>query len=552
MEYIPLSFIAGMLTILAPCVFTLLPVILGGSLAGTGWKKSATIIISLALSVFFFTLLLKASTLLINVDPNFWKYLSGGLLIAFGLSTLFPRVWSTLTFKLNITSKSDKLLDTGSQKKSFLGDILVGAALGPVFSSCSPTYAIIVATILPQDPVSGVINLIVYILGLTLVLSLISIFGQRIIKNIKWAVNPDGLFKKTLGVLFIIIGLSIFTGFDKRFETFLLDNGLFDPTQIEINLLEKEEESQKDNLINLNVRNPYKAPEIRDITDWINTEPLKISELKGKVVLVDFWTYSCINCIRTFPYLSSWYEKYKNDGFVVIGMHSPEFAFEKVKSNVENAVKEQNIKYPIALDNNFSTWRAYENQYWPAGYFIDRNGNIVHTHFGEGDYEENEKIIQQLLLIEEREIAPDIKSSYNRNQTQETYLGYSRIKNLLNIGELETEKVKLYTKQEYLQNYWSLMGDFIVSQEYLKSQNDTGMLIMNFNAKEVYLVMGADTEKLINVKVFNKDTEVSSENIMVFNYGLYTLVKLPVFSVDYRLEITNTKGVKMHAFTFGS
>lgn len=551
MEYIPLSFIAGILTVLAPCVFTLLPVILGGSLAGNSWKKSATIIGSLALSVFFFTLLLKASTLLINIDPNFWKYLSGGILIGFGITTLFPKLWDKLAFKLNLSSRPDKLLNKGSKKRSFIGDVLVGAALGPVFSSCSPTYAIIIATILPQDPVSGVINLLAYIIGLTIVLALISIFGQKVIKNLKWAVNPNGIFKKSLGILFIVIGLSIFTGFDKRFETFLLDNGLFDVTQIEMRFLENEERPDKTDTVSLNVKIPFKAPEIVGVEDWINSEPLKLADLKGKVVIVDFWTYSCINCIRTLPYLSSWYEKYKDDGFVIVAMHSPEFAFEKVKSNVENAVKEYNIKYPVALDNNFSTWRAYENRYWPASYFIDRNGNIVHTHFGEGNYEENEMIIQQLLSVKPKSITSIKESTFNRSQTPETYLGYSRIKNLLNIDEFEANKSKQYSKQTNLPNYWSLEGNWTISEEYSKPEEDNSKLTLDFSAKEVYLVMGSDTEKSINVKVFFKEQEISSENISILNYDLYTIVKLPEFLLGYRLEITNAKDVQMHAFTFG-
>ncbi len=551
MEYIPLSFIAGVLTVLAPCVFTLLPVILGGSLVGNNWKKTATIIGSLAVSVFFFTLILKASTLLIYVDPNFWKYVSGGILIGFGIVTLFPKLWGKLAFKLNLSSKPDKLLSKGSQKRSFIGDVLVGAALGPVFSSCSPTYAIIIATILPQDPISGVINLIVYIIGLTLVLALISIFGQKIIKNLKWAVNPNGAFKKLLGIIFIVIGISIFTGFDKKFEIFLLDNGLFNPTQIETKLLEREDESDKVGALDLNVKKPFKAPELAGIVDWINSSPLKLAELKGKVVLVDFWTYSCINCIRTLPYLTSWYDKYKDDGLVIIGVHSPEFAFEKVKSNVENAVTENKVKYPVALDNNFSTWKAYENQYWPASYFIDRNGNIVHTHFGEGAYVENEMIIQQLLSVEGKGTLPDKKSTFNRSQTPETYLGYSRIENFLNLGELEINKAKSYTKQRSVGNYWSLEGDWSLSLEYAIAQNDLGKLSMKFNAREVYLVMGSDVGKSINIKVFQEDKEISSTDIAILNYGLYTVVKSPEFLTDYRLEITNAKGVQMHAFTFG-
>ena len=240
MEFLLISFIAGILTILAPCVFTLLPIILGGSIVGNGWKKPATIIASLSVSIFLFTLILKASTLLISIDPNIWKYISGTILIIFGLITVFPNIWAKIDFKLGFSSRSDKILNKGSKKSGILGDIFIGAALGPVFSSCSPTYAIIIATVLPQDPLIGILNLTIYILGLALVLIVISISGQSIVKKAKWAVNPNGIFKKILGVVFILIGISIFTGIDKKFEAFLLDQGILDVTQIEMNLLKKD------------------------------------------------------------------------------------------------------------------------------------------------------------------------------------------------------------------------------------------------------------------------------------------------------------------------
>lgn len=139
------------------------------------------------------------------------------------------------------------------------------------------------------------------------------------------------------------------------------------------------------------------APELVGIAEWINSNPLTIESLRGKVVLVDFWTYSCINCIRTQPYLNAWHEKYSDDGLVILGIHAPEFAFEKLPKNVEKAVKEADIKYPVALDNDFRTWNAYDNKYWPAKYLIDQNGNIVYKHFGEGEYAQTEEKIQELL-----------------------------------------------------------------------------------------------------------------------------------------------------------
>lgn len=242
MEYLPISFIAGILTVLSPCVFVLLPVILGGSFSDRSWKAPAIIILSLSLSIFLFTLLLKASTLLIDVHPGFWKYLSGGILLSFGLITLFPKRWDDVSSKLGLSSRSANLLDKASAKKGVVGNILVGAALGPVFSSCSPTYAIIVATVIPLEPIAGLINLVAYILGLATILGAVAIFGQALVSKTKWAANPEGTFKKVLGAVLVIVGLAVLTGADKRFETYLLDQGILDATELEYELIDNVKE----------------------------------------------------------------------------------------------------------------------------------------------------------------------------------------------------------------------------------------------------------------------------------------------------------------------
>lgn len=237
MQLLVLSFFAGILTVLAPCVFTLLPVVIGGSAARSGYKKPLTIIASLSLSVFLFTLLLKASTILIGVDAQVWKTISGGILIVFGLITLFPTVWDRCSHALGFSQKSESLLQSSATKDGFWGDVAVGAALGPVFSSCSPTYAVIVATILPQSFGAGLVYLVAYTLGLAFVLLLIAILGQKLISRMRWAVNPDGWFKKIIGILFILVGVAIFTGLDKTFETWVLTSGYFNLTTFEYGLL---------------------------------------------------------------------------------------------------------------------------------------------------------------------------------------------------------------------------------------------------------------------------------------------------------------------------
>ncbi|OGL73883.1 hypothetical protein A3C96_01415 [Candidatus Uhrbacteria bacterium RIFCSPHIGHO2_02_FULL_60_10] len=234
-----ISFVAGILTVLAPCILPLLPIIVGGALAGGGVnrKKALTITLSLGLSVIAFTLLLKASMLLIAVPEGVWKWLSGVILIFFGAITLFPALWES-RLMARLSARSSLLLGKGQQKKSFWGDVIVGAALGPVFSTCSPTYFVVIATVLPAKPALGLIYLLTYTLGLCLTLLLVALIGQKILRRLGVAANPSGWFKRILGIVFILVGLAVIGGYDKKSQIFLLDAGLFDITKVEQRLLE--------------------------------------------------------------------------------------------------------------------------------------------------------------------------------------------------------------------------------------------------------------------------------------------------------------------------
>ncbi|MCX6703207.1 MAG: sulfite exporter TauE/SafE family protein [Candidatus Zambryskibacteria bacterium] len=233
-----ISFIGGVLTVLAPCILPLLPVIIGGSLsdAGIQRKKAFVIVGSLAVSVIAFTLLLKASTLFIDIPPYVWQFISGGIVLGLGIITLFPSLWESGAMNtLNV--KSQKFLGTGLKKNSFWGDVIIGAALGPVFSSCSPTYFIVLATVLPASPILGFVYLVSYALGLSLMLLLIALVGQRIVGSLNIAANPKGVFKQVLGILFIIVGVGILFGVDKKIQSAVVGAGFFDITKVEQTLL---------------------------------------------------------------------------------------------------------------------------------------------------------------------------------------------------------------------------------------------------------------------------------------------------------------------------
>lgn len=239
MTLLLISFIAGLLTVLAPCVLPLLPVIIGGSVQDTRSKfKPYVITASLGASIVVFTLLLKVSTAFIDIPQSVWSYFSGVILIFFSLTMLSPSLWAKMTLKLNFEHASNSWLAKANKKNSFVGDILMGAALGPVFSSCSPTYFIILATVLPQSFLTGLINLIAYALGLSIILLLIALLGQRFVGKVSGLSNPDGWFKKTIGVIFLLVGLSIMTGYDKKIEALVLDSVFFSAAGIEQKLLD--------------------------------------------------------------------------------------------------------------------------------------------------------------------------------------------------------------------------------------------------------------------------------------------------------------------------
>lgn len=576
-----LSFLGGVLTILSPCVLPLLPIIVGGALTDKHRWRPIVVTASLSISLVLFTLLLKWSTAFIAIPPRTWAYISGGLVIALGVITIFPSLWERLANLLKLSNRSNVLLAESGQKKGWLGAVLVGLSLGPVFSSCSPTYALILATVLPASFVVGLLNLIAYALGLAVVLLLIAVFGQRVVSKLKWAANPHGWFKKVLGVLFVIVGLLIVTGVEKKIETALVERG-FGITALEERLVNdistdmNEGVLETDDTLELNVKNSIVAPEIQGIAEWINSEPLTLEELQGKVVLIDFWTYSCINCIRTLPYLRDWHEKYADDGLVIIGVHAPEFAFEKVPANVQAAVIQYDIEYPVALDNDFTTWRAYNNRYWPAKYFIDRNGKLRHTHFGEGEYEESEEVIRYLLSEAGIALEEEITELGGKNippissvQTPELYLGYKRSdafvgQTVSGKNGLQNDTTVTYVAEELSPHEWTLSGEWHAEEERIVSNASGATLGLQFSGKSVYLVMspandatsiGSKVRVLLNgelIPAVISGDDVLDGVVTVDEERLYHLLEFNEVQQYFTVELQADDGVSMYAFTFGS
>ncbi|MBI4162643.1 MAG: thioredoxin family protein [Candidatus Aenigmarchaeota archaeon] len=300
-----------------------------------------------------------------------------------------------------------------------------------------------------------------------------------------------------------------------------------------------------------------KAPEFVEISGWINSEPVKLEDLKGKVVLVDFWTYSCINCIRTLPYINSWNEKYSAKGLVIIGVHTPEFEFEKDYNNVKSAVEKYGVKYAVAQDNNYSTWRAYKNNYWPRKYLVDKDGNIRYDHIGEGGYEETEKAIQELLDAAGNTTSIKQETDFSQIATPELYLGYNFIRQALGNEEgLVANSINSYKTPNitqanivYLEGKWKSEADRIIAVE-----NASVYLI--YKAKNVNIVSGGNSTLRILIGMatieenyLGQDTNKDG-SVIIAEKRLYNIISAQSYDA-HLLEIRASLGFELYTFTFG-
>ncbi len=541
MTFLVISLVAGVLTVLAPCILPLLPVVVGSSASGRSRLTPYVVVGSLAISIIAFTYLLKASTVFIMVPPEIWTYISGGILVLFGIVLVFPTLWERLPGLAKISLTSNKLVGTGYQRKSLWGDVLIGTALGPIFSTCSPTYFVILASVLPASFLLGTVYLLAYVFGLSVVLLLIALLGQRFSDRLNAFSDSRGWFKKCIGILFITLGLLIITGLEKRVETAILDSGFFDITKFENKLLERTNTESVGS-----DRTPY--VEIVNPSGFLNTREITLGELVGeKVILLDFMTYSCINCQRTFPYVNAWYEKYREQGLEIVGIHTPEFAFEHDIDNVREALEDFGIRYPVVLDNDYSTWRAYGNRFWPRKYLIDINGNIVYDHIGEGAYAEIEMKIRELLVERARVmneggknlgllVSGSVGEERTSARSPETYFGSARGSS---IDSIPFRILEIMPDQLYLGGSWHIEPEFALSLRDSK-------VAYRYSAKRVYVV--ASSRVGGEIEIFQDGAYVGSVDVNASK--LYTLITNDS-AEEHLLKLHVAPGIEIYTFTFG-
>jgi len=532
---------AGFITAISPCVLPVLPIIFAGGATGSR-RKPFAIIAGLIVSFTAFTLfgvwLLKK----LGLPEDLLRNIAIALLFLVAATLLFPKVEEIVQRPfLRLTRRPGG--DLG-------GGFLLGASLGLVFVPCAgPVLAAITVVGATQDVgARAVVLTLAYATGAAIPMLLVA-FGGRAGMN---ALRPHAhRIRQALGVVVALTALAIAFNVDRHFQTAL--PGYTDALQKKV---EQGGRAQRE-LQRLRgttrvsstktLQDLGAAPELSGLSNWINSKPLTIQELRGKVVLVDFWTYSCINCLRTLPHVKAWYRTYAKDGLVVLGVHTPEFAFEHVPSNVRGAVNRLGVTYPVALDNDYKTWNAFHNQYWPAKYLIDRRGHLRFVHFGEGEYDTTEARIRT-LLGENAGMLPVANKLSDPTptgaMTPESYLGYQRLARFSD-RSITPDRFAAYRfpTRSLQPNELSYAGRWRVEPEDIVA-GPGARLRLSFLARSVHLVLGGRGS--VRVLVDGKPVRT----VRVNGSRLYTLFEAPN-QRNGLLELRFSPGVRGYAFTFG-
>lgn len=561
------AFVSGLLTILAPCIWPLLPIILSATTT-SGKRKPLGITVGILVSFTVFTLSISYLISLFHFDPNNLRLIAVGILFFLGLALIFPQLSARLEGLASRIGRGGRF----SGGDGLVNGLVTGISLGIVWAPCAgPILATIAALAATQMVTAKVVTVtLFYMLGTGIPLFLFTTLGSRLFNRSKKLSPYLGRIQQLFGVIMIATAVAIWGNYDKLIQAKLLD--IFPAYQ---NLLFKLEENKRvqEQLAALRGRGvtavetksflPDLGPaaEFGGIYRWLNSQPLTMAGLRGRVVLVDFWTYSCINCIRTLPFVTGWYSKYKDAGLVVVGVHTPEFQFEKKTENVAKALKMFGINYPVAQDNDYVTWNNFNNSYWPAKYLIDKNGHVRLVHFGEGSYEEVERAIQSLLSEMGQPIAggtlklPDQTPTINL--TPETYLGLARMEFLSSPEKPLGGEQKFSLPMNLPNDHFAFGGTWDIGQEEAMTVKNS-VLELKFLARKVFLVIiPKDNHDLVKVVLDGKTGEgggadVVNEMVRFNGPKLYELINIPGEVKYHRLRLEfNTPGTKVFAFTFG-
>jgi cytochrome c biogenesis protein CcdA/thiol-disulfide isomerase/thioredoxin len=578
------AILAGAGTALSPCVLPVLPALL--SAGGVGGQRRPLGVV-LGLMVTFTITIVGVAEVVggVGLGSDPLRDLAVAVLLVTGLTLIVPGLADGLEARMSRLAR----FGPRTSGDGFASGLLVGAALGFVYTPCAGP---ILAAVISVSAASGrtVAVAIAYALGSGVVLLALTLGGRSLFDRIRRAGRGPAL-QRTLGAIMVITALAIATEQDVNFDQYVaqhipevnLTASLEKSHAVESRLHELSGRGAKFQASTATPSEPHnvsqaklladahglkdlgQAPEFTETEDWFNTlgrRPLSLAGLRGHVVLVDFWTYTCINCIRTLPYLEAWDAAYRHDGLAIVGVHTPEFAFEHDAANVARAIDQFGIRYPVVQDNEMGTWNAYGNEYWPADYLIDATGHVRYATFGEGDYGKTETAIRALLAETGAHLGgmsrPADVITPSEQATPETYLGTARAQGWLDGPHAGAHDYGSGPQRHLGLSEFAYTGTWNIAEQPAEAVSDAGIEV-RFQAKNVYLVLSSPKERPLGVRVLldgrpipaaDAGADVHGGVVTVRGQRLYTLVSLPRYE-QHRLTLRFAPGVTGYAFTFG-
>ncbi|MEM5344204.1 cytochrome c biogenesis protein DipZ [Paraburkholderia azotifigens] len=588
MLLIVIAFLGGVLTILSPCILPVVPFVFARSDRPFVTDR-LPLLIGLAVTFSVVTGVGIAGLAGAAQLSHYGRWVSLALFAVFGLSLLFPALWTRVSRPFfSIGNRVEALSHAQGARFQVVSALLLGAATGLLWAPCAGP---ILGLILTGAALHGAnwqtaAALTAYAFGAASSLAVVSGLGKQALGGLKRSLGFGERVRRVMGAVVLLSVAGIGFGFDTRalahvpsasttgVESRLV--GLLSASNISNN----SDGSDRPHLQRISLQTPSKLPvegklpSLDGAESWINSPPLTADALRGKVTVVNFWTYSCINCLRTLPYLKTWSDRYGKDGLTVVGVHTPEFAFEHDPSNVKRAVADLGIRYPVAIDNGYKIWQAFGNQYWPAFYIVDTQGRIRYHHFGEGGYGEAEKVIQQLLAdsghtMQAGDLPPihgsgaQAAADASNVESGETYVGYQQARGFASPQDIRPDDAASYTIPSQLPlNSWAFGGKWIVGGEAAVANEANGRIAYRFHARDLHLVLGPGANgKPVRFRVTidgaapgeSHGADVAADGSgVVTSARLYQLVRQHdgVRDRTFTIEFLDP-GVQAFSFTFG-
>ncbi len=560
-----IGLIGGLITGISPCILPVLPVVFfsGTTNADDGvvaTKRDVSrpyrVIAGLVLSFSLVALLGSALLSLLHLPQDAIRWIALVALVAIGLGLIFPGVEELLEKPFSRIPQKRIM-----QRANGFG---LGLALGVLYVPCAGPVlaAIVVAGATAQIGLPIIVLTLAFAVGTAVPLLCFAVAGERIAHRVSAFRRRQRAIRMVAGIVTILLAVALVFNLPAALQRALpdytasLQGKLADDKQVQQQLggIVNDQNKELSNCAKASeqLQSCGQAPDLKGIVGWLNTpgnRPIDLHELRGKVVLIDFWAYSCINCQRAIPHVEGWYKAYHDSGLEVIGVHTPEYAFEKVADNVQKGAADLGITYPIAQDNSYSTWTNYRNRYWPAEYLIDANGTVRHLKFGEGDYDGTEKLIRQLLTAARPGVslpapsdAPDTTPA--GDLTPETYFGVGKMSNYAGVGVYDQGPATFSYPPTLPPDTFALQGPWALDYQGATADGDASNIKLNYHARHVYMVVGGTGS--VNVTRAGKTTTVPVSGPPT-SHEIATTAQV----ANGTLDIGVSKGLQVFSFTYG-